>query len=738
MKRRLGVVSTEPEADPGRLGPPSTNKRLKINDPFLTTKKSSVFEEEDDPPTSTSIDEKGPGLKGIRNAFNHDDDETDSERKAAEKAAPKPTLYLQCLPVGTSEVRIKSLIPSSLKIDSVRPLPTRRNGGGPSERPSRSAIVTLDRETPARDIDAAVNNLQNCYIGFGCYLNISRHLSSATLESSLSDNSALYSVTRVYPFGAEAHRSVRSSERYKLSRAPPPQDLDAPSWRQSTNLSHRDQPWWPEDYRVQVTPPRSIKQLRMVHNMVDRVLKYGPKFEAFFMNIPKVQEDEKWAWLFDRRSRAGVYYLWRLWEIKSGYHAKRKLSAYRGGDNRAHRIFEGRPKFVEPDGLDYEFVTKFEDLVKQSEYDSSDEEDVNVNANMGERKRRVQRRASNDQKLGVDEETEGSKYLTPLRKAQLVHLLGRLPDTIGTLRRGDIARITSFACRNAYAAEEIVELVVMNVIAPLCYSTWAPGKKGKDANASDSYAERPTFGAGLGSKVQDQAGPDVQVADVPHANSKEQEQAEHKQDQSAAKHVALYVINDILSGPPATGVPGAWRYRGLFESLLFKYQVFAHLGRLDRDYGWGRIKAEKWQRSTKNILDLWESHSMFDIKTHEKLVHSFYHPPLTKDEQVAEERKTKEKQATEQKQSRWKSVESKEAKSVRETGKADSGNQAQVEQEARKEQEKSETSSKSDNDKNQDAKEDKLAVKVTTSAPKQPEPVKRGRIRAEDMFNDSD
>ena len=56
--------------------------------------------------------------------------------------------------------------------------------------------------------------------------------------------------------------------------------------------------------------------------------------------------------------------------------------------------------------------------------------------------------------------TEDTKtYLGPLRRAKLYHLLSRVPTTMGTLRRGDVARVSGFAVEHAYAAEEIVEIM---------------------------------------------------------------------------------------------------------------------------------------------------------------------------------------------------------------------------------------------------------------------------------------
>ncbi|KMP07838.1 hypothetical protein CIHG_02805 [Coccidioides immitis H538.4] len=83
--------------------------------------------------------------------------------------------------------------------------------------------------------------------------------------------------------------------------------------------------------------------------------------------------------------------------------------------------------------------------------------------------------------------------------------------------------------------------------------------------------------------------------------------SKEKLDKSPAKLVGLYIISDILSSSSTSGVRHAWRYRQLFETALKNHKVFEHLGRLEKELGWGRLKVEKWRRSIGNLLGLWES-----------------------------------------------------------------------------------------------------------------------------------
>jgi U2-associated protein SR140 len=117
---------------------------------------------------------------------------------------------------GTSPALIKSLFPSTITVDAVRILPP--SGPVTLERKSVSAIVTTAKDTPANDIDTAVNGLQNRYLGWGFYLSLSRHLSSAALNAGMPVSAGTVSATSSLPFGA---RPIPTGPGGGLSRAPP-------------------------------------------------------------------------------------------------------------------------------------------------------------------------------------------------------------------------------------------------------------------------------------------------------------------------------------------------------------------------------------------------------------------------------------------------------------------------------------------------------------------------------------
>ena len=565
-----------------------------------------MFSYEDDRPDSRK------DSRSAEPAFKGDDEEA--------KAAPKPTLHLSSLPPRTSPAVIKALIPSMLTVENVRIMPPSTASGPNStstDRRSGSAIVSLAADTPATDIDTIVSQLQNRYLGFGFYLSISRHLSSAAL-SAASAITAPTSNTSNLPFGAKP-----IVQQHSLSRAPPPGHRGgfAPpaSFTSSTPYGQRNNMSRTE---IHVQPPKDLVQLKLIHKTLESLLTHGPEFEALLMSRQTIQMDEKWAWLWDSRSTAGVYYRWRLWDILTdGPKRRRQRQARFGGrDGGADEVFVNGPTWLAPEAgaLRFEYTTRLDELISDEDYDSSDEEDGDADLS----------RRYNDHKnaRGPPQEvdTEGVGYLNPLQKAKLVHLLKRLPDSNAKVRKGDVARVTAFAIEHAGAgAAEVVELVCRNVVRPFCHSTAKAKREVSDEDTDDA------------AKV------------------------DGKPDTTPASLVALYIISDILSSSSTSGVRHAWRYRALFETALQRHKTFERLGRLEKELGWGKLRAEKWKRSVLSLLGLWEGWCVFPQGSHEELVTGFVEPPLSGAEKEKLEREEKGREA-EFKKGKWKSVQEEE------------------------------------------------------------------------------
>ncbi|KAK8037913.1 coatamer subunit protein [Apiospora phragmitis] len=539
-----------------------------------------------------------PGKGGISSAFGTgSDDEADARTvdRAEERAVAKPTLRLANLPPGTSPAVIKALIPPNLTVENVKILP--QAAPVANERKSMAAIVILSQETPSTDMDSAVSSLQNRYLGYGFYLSLHRHLSSAVATTTLAPSSSL---PRHDPFGAKPAPQPANgpphSHQFHRGFAPPPSYGPGGGALNRSNLLH-----------VPVQAPRDIKQLQLIHKTIESVLEHGPEFEALLMSRPDVQREERWAWLWDARSAGGVWYRWRLWEFITG---SQSYSNSRGGGKPTGKylpLFENSHAWKAPDKpLVYEYTTRIDEFVSDPEYNSSDDdyEDEGVNNRMG------------DFGAGAGTGDEGTTYLNPLDKAKLVHLLARLPTTLSRIRKGDIARITTFAITHASrGADEIVDLIVSNVQKPLALASANPDFKQQQQQLN------------VKSDLDDPTAP-ITGDELPDTtNNKTTANNSEQVDTSGASLVALYVVSDILSSSATSGVRHSWRFRQLFETALRERRVFEHLGLMAERLGWGRLRSDKWKRSVGLILSLWEGWCVFPAEAQEFFARSFENPP---------------------------------------------------------------------------------------------------------------
>lgn len=530
----------------------------------------------------------------------------DDERRGGieeEKAAAKPTLRLASLPPGTSPAVIKALLPSNLTVDSVRLQAA--TGTRYAERKSMTAIVTLAKDTSANDIDSAVNGLQNRYLGYGYYLNLHRHLSSAAISSS-SGVSSIGSASNSQPFGAKpvdvapAGRGAPTPHQ-RGGFAPPTSYTSGPGQLgRGGPLLH-----------VPVRPPQDIKEIKVIHKVIESLLTHGPEFEALLMTRPDVQREEKWAWLWNPRSAGGVWYRWRLWQVLTGSQTRR-------GQEKYLPLFEGSSAWKSPDlPLAYEYTTGIDEFISDSEYNSSDEDD---SGDEGAKRQHNSTGGPPDPSSLVD---DGKAYLNPLEKAKLTHLLSRLPTSTGKLRKGDVARITAFAISHAgRGADEVVAAIASNIEKPFAFTSANPDRKKDKYDSGDD-----------GPAIDD----------------------EEKEDTSNASLIGIFLISDILSSSSTSGVRHAWRYRQLFETALKQRCTFEGLGRMERKMDWGKLRGEKWKRSVNNILSLWEGWCVFPQESQDHFVNVFNNPPLTAEEE--RESKEREAAAADKGKSKWKAVE---------------------------------------------------------------------------------
>ncbi|KAM0331639.1 hypothetical protein ACHAQA_003318 [Verticillium albo-atrum] len=604
-KRHFGTSSLK--SGPGSLGPapPKSGPGSLGFAPSSYGKKRGFEAYRQEKDGRLGFDDRGESLS-VSKAFHHSDDEEDTKggARTEEMAVARPTLRLSQIPPGTSPALIKSLMPGSLTVENVKIVPAT---GPTTERKCTVAIVTLSQETPATDIDAAVSSLQNRYMGYGFYLSLHRHLSSA-VSSAVTAPVLTASSTGSQPFGAkpvaqQAGPGNAPTQQAHRGFAPPT------SYNQMAGAAVNRS----SILHVPVKPPHDVKTLQLINKTLESVLEHGPEFEALLMTRTEVQREEKWAWLWDARSAGGIWYRWRLWEIVTG-------SSSSGTKGRYLPLFDGSHAWKAPEKkLPFEYTTHIDEFISDSEYNSSEDEDMEGEGNR-------------DANAGAEVE---NTFLNPLDKAKLAHLLSRLPTTLSKIRKGDIARITTFALTHASrGADEAVAMIVANVNKPFALTA---------ANPSSSRDGREK------SRQRDDS--DQSDADQDGKTEKEKE----GQDTSGASLVGLYVVSDILSSSSTSGIRHAWRFRQHFEGALKDAKVFETLGLMAEKLRWGRLKADKWKRSVGMILSLWEGWCVFPAESQEFFSDTFNNPPSLKVQESTDEGLKK---------GRWKVVEASTPASV--------------------------------------------------------------------------
>ncbi|CAG8505458.1 6856_t:CDS:10, partial [Cetraspora pellucida] len=169
---------------------------------------------------------------------------------------------------------------------------------------------------------------------------------------------------------------------------------------------------------VQVTRPEDPQIVKIIHRMVERVVKYGPPFEAIIMD--REWNNSKFGFLFNNDSPEHIYYRWRLYSILQG-DPKNKWRT------EAFHMFNEGPIWVPPE------IPFDEDAA--DELLDSDEED--------ERER----------------ERVPKGTLGPKAKHRLEVMLRKL-----TYERGAIAKAMAFSIDHSDAADEIVDIICKTLV----------------------------------------------------------------------------------------------------------------------------------------------------------------------------------------------------------------------------------------------------------------------------------
>ncbi|KAK0876308.1 hypothetical protein LTR87_009888 [Friedmanniomyces endolithicus] len=518
-----------------------------------------------------------------------------------EDEAPRPTVRLANLPPDITNEKVEALLKGYLKVHSVNIVPP--TGAGDLAKLSLTAVASLAAETSTSQIDAAVSVLKDRYLGGGFYLSISRHLSSSALHPSMTGSSTS---TSIEPFGAE---KPKEPPRGSMRNAPPPSDrrgFAPPDQFDHPSRGAYGTPARPEAV-VNVNVPLDITTIRAIHVLVERLMtesdpQRAMKTEALLMAMPDVQHDERFAFLYNSRSPAGLYYRYLLW----GPDDPSERNRHAKGLERIHddTVMEWAPPQSQVPFLD---LTSLADVVTDIDYVSSDEESDNEGG---------ERRFYDNRDADGPFESNKKEHLNPVKRARLVHLLARLPTSNARLRKGDIARVTNFAINHAgQGAEEIVDLLLLNVEKPFCCSLAAKYEAASDSQDSEESDYEPddrlpTLGGGIGSPGTN-AQPHRDNSSKPANDPSREKEKDSTDDPSTAKLIALYTISDILSASSTAGARNAWKYRQLIETGFKAHKTFERLGALEKSLGWGLLRAEQWKRRVGGILGIWEGWSVF-------------------------------------------------------------------------------------------------------------------------------
>lgn len=464
------------------------------------------------------------------------------------------------LPPAINQRRVEELFAEfpSLKITKVERIPPQ----GPSVkgRPSATMKVIFDKDANARDLDDAMNRLNDRkYLGQGYYLHLDRYLGGRSVDTA----------TRTEAFGA----------RWQAPELPkgfaPPPDLGGGS---------RDRPREDtEQLIVTANQPPDAATLRLVHQTIEGVILGGIEFEAALMNDAQVQEEERFAWLYDQKHPVNRYYRWRLHQIVC--------------DSPNPEIFARQGDWLGPiDPLADEFADHLGAFDSEEESEDSDDEDE-------KEKPTYKPLPVGDNYPGrVD---NGHGIMSPRSRAMFLWLLTSLPP--GSIVADDIAAISVFAVEHAaQGMDEVIHILISNIIAPFQLTDANTRTRTGDTDGKDDLRR-----------------PDIRQVTLN----------------------ALRIISDVLLvTAKESGV--SYKYRLAIGTQLVHRKVFEHLDKLPARLEMGRMTEKSYRDEVNVILKVWQDEHLFEQSVLDQLDEAFNARERQKeqDEQarrLAEKRKRK-------------------------------------------------------------------------------------------------
>lgn len=119
------------------------------------------------------------------------------------------------------------------------------------------------------------------------------------------------------PFNAQSLRRSRSrGSRSNYSNMPPPESGNEPHPFMDDDPGRQSFDEMLYNSIIKVVIPSDKEILRLIHRMIEFIIREGPMFEAMIMN--KEMGNPKFQFLFDNQSPAHIYYRWKLFSILQG------------------------------------------------------------------------------------------------------------------------------------------------------------------------------------------------------------------------------------------------------------------------------------------------------------------------------------------------------------------------------------------------------------------------------------
>ncbi|KAF1830490.1 hypothetical protein BDW02DRAFT_572949 [Decorospora gaudefroyi] len=334
----------------------------------------------------------------------------------------------------------------SLKVTRVEKIAPQ--GPSVTGRPTATMKVIFDKDANARDLDDAMNKMNDKkYLGKGYYLHLDRYLGGRAVDTA----------QRTEPFGARWQApEVRKGWA-------PPSDRGGGGGRGRGRGRGRDRSREdPDQLIVTANQPPDAATLKLVHQTIEAVILGGVEFEAVLMNDQQTQEEERFAWLYDQKHPVNRYYRWRLHQIVC--------------DSPDPEIFAGHGNWLGPvNPLADEFVEQLGAFESEDESPTSEDEDE-------KEKPQYKPLPVGDNYPGrVD---NGYGIMSPRSRTMLLWLFISLPP--GSIINEDIAAVSSFAVEHAsQGMDEVVHILVSNIIQPFQLTDANPRNRVSDAEGKD-------------------------------------------------------------------------------------------------------------------------------------------------------------------------------------------------------------------------------------------------------------